>query len=83
MHSVSGNHPDSNGRKLTKGDRIKIEIMSYLSESKTKGQTTREISDGVDISIYATRIWLLKLLSENKLYKIDHKKSSKWFIINH
>lgn len=83
MHSVSDNHSGNNGRKLTKGDRIKMEIMSYLSESKTEGKTTREISDGVDVSIYATRIWLLRLLSERKLYRTDYKKSSKWFIMNH
>lgn len=79
--SFSGHQPVFLGDKLLrKGELIKGKIISFLSKNNTSGNTTREISDGVDMSIYATRRWLLRLMDEGLVSCTAYKKTNKWVI---
>lgn len=85
MNNVSRSFPGhqsafSGDKLLRKGDLNKGKIMSFLSKKNTTEKTTREISDGVDMSIYATRLWLLRLMDENLVSRTAYKKTNKWFI---
>ncbi|MCK7268882.1 hypothetical protein L8O48_17625 [Enterobacter cloacae] len=78
--SFSGHQSVFSEVKLRKGDLIKREIMSFLYKNNIGGKTTREISDGVDMSIYVTRLWLLRLMEENLVSCTSYKNTNKWFI---
>ena len=70
---------DSSLSKILDKD-IVIKIMLVVISNRTKGVTTRDVSDYCDISIYSARNWLLKLSELGQVYsEKESERQYKWY----